>query len=225
MLQDGEAQMVADRIFTIGYSGFLIEDFVQILRQHGISAVIDVRSNPHSGYYTDYDAERLKPKLKASGIGYRNYACEFGARQTDSAYFTSEGYLDFNLFAQSARFLEGVRKVGRGVEEGFTPALMCAEKKPAGCHRAILVSRWFHEHGYQVTHILPKGATESQEDVVCQLKDQFFPNRAQISFDSINLSDEDYARKAYDKANEKIGYRDAVEKPAGDPYQNYAEAI
>jgi len=37
-------------IYTIGYSGFVIDDFIQILKKYKISVVIDVRSNPYSQY-------------------------------------------------------------------------------------------------------------------------------------------------------------------------------
>ena len=217
--------MISDRLYTIGYSGFQIDEFIETLKGYGISAVIDVRSNPYSGYFRDYDAEQLRIRLRNSGISYRNYAREFGARHTDPAYFSHDGYLDFGVFAASTQFLDGTRKVVQGIEAGFVPVLMCAEKNPAACHRAILVSRWFHENGYEVIHILPDGVTQSQDDVVNQLKSAYFPNRAQLSFDNLNKTEDDYAREAYKIANEKIGYREAAENsPDADPYYDFPDA-
>ena len=37
-----------DTIYTIGYSGFKIDDFVKTLKENGVSVVIDVRSLPYS---------------------------------------------------------------------------------------------------------------------------------------------------------------------------------
>ena len=68
-------------IYTIGYSGFSIQNFTDVLRQHGIRLLVDVRSSPYSIRYTDFNKEILQSILHESGIYYRNYAEEFGARQ------------------------------------------------------------------------------------------------------------------------------------------------
>lgn len=78
-------------IYTIGYSGFAIDDFIQILKKYEISVVIDVRSNPYSRYHLEYNKENLKKKLKQNRIYYRNYSLEFGARQSDKKYYSKEG--------------------------------------------------------------------------------------------------------------------------------------
>ena len=204
-------RMINDIVYTIGYSGFQLEEFLKTLKTHHISAVIDVRSSPHSRYYSEYNAEPLKVILNKNEIAYRSYSREFGARQADSI-FSPKGYMDFNLFVKSSQFLEGVRKIERGIEEGYTPAFMCAEKRPVNCHRAILVTRWFFEHGYQVIHILPDGKTETQEDIENQLKEIYFPGRAQISLFNSDKNESDFVFDAYIKANEKIGYRETTEK-------------
>jgi uncharacterized protein (DUF488 family) len=38
--------------------------------------------------------------------------------------------------------------------------MMCAEKEPLECHRAILISRHLHERGHAVRHILEDGRIE-----------------------------------------------------------------
>lgn len=59
-------------LYTIGYSGFSLADFLALLKK-GISLVVDVRSQPHSRYYTDYAKEALSRTLKGEGLYYRNY--------------------------------------------------------------------------------------------------------------------------------------------------------
>ena len=51
---------MVDTIYTIGYSGCKIENFLIEIKEHRISSVIDVRSNPYSQYYTDYNKENGK---------------------------------------------------------------------------------------------------------------------------------------------------------------------
>ena len=42
-------------VYTIGYAAFNIDDFIDVLKNHKISHLIDVRSNPVSEYFQDYN--------------------------------------------------------------------------------------------------------------------------------------------------------------------------
>ena len=93
---------MARQLFTIGYAGFPdIEDFLQVLKQHGVQILIDVRSSPFSAYHTCYNKDALSPVLQKNGILYFHYARQFGARQEDRRYYR-DGYLNFALFSASA---------------------------------------------------------------------------------------------------------------------------
>ena len=52
--------MEQDTIYTIGYSGFQVEDFISTLKKNGVNALIDVRSEPHSAYHHDFAHAGLK---------------------------------------------------------------------------------------------------------------------------------------------------------------------
>lgn len=70
-------------VYSIGYSGFTPEEFVQVLLENGVTALVDVRSSPYAAYHTEYDREVPARTLKESGILYRNYAreCEAGEQE------------------------------------------------------------------------------------------------------------------------------------------------
>ena len=52
-------------IFTIGYSAFDIDEFIDELQKNSIVCVVDVRSNPMSSeYYKDYNGYNLEKILK-----------------------------------------------------------------------------------------------------------------------------------------------------------------
>lgn len=193
-------------LYTIGYSGFSLPDFLALLKQRDISLVVDVRSQPHSRYYSDYDKQALSCTLKGEGLYYRNYDREFGARQTDPRYASPGGYLDFERFAQSPQFLEGLDKLERSMAQGYRFALMCAEKDPVRCHRAILVARAFFQAGYEVVHLMPEGRSCTQAELESRLVDQYFPDRDQISLFGAALSEEDYVAESYRRQNAAIGY-------------------
>ena len=132
---------MVNTVYTIGYSGFSIDDFVATLKMHNISLVVDVRSFPFSNYFLEYNRDALEICLKTHGIYYRNYASEFGARQSNRKYYCKEGYLDFEVFSMSEPFLKGISKLCNSMEQNYTFVLLCAEKDPISCHRTILVAR------------------------------------------------------------------------------------
>lgn len=196
---------MVDTVYTIGYSGFNIDDFIKTLKEKNISLVIDVRSTPYSQYYAEYNKENLSTILEKSHIYYRNYFSEFGARQGERKYYPN-GYLDFEIFSKSESFLSGVEKLKKSMEKNYTFALLCSEKDPIMCHRTILVSRAFHMRGYKIIHLMSDGISITQEDIEERLLNIFFPERNQISMFTPTLSKQEYINESYKKQNEKIGY-------------------
>jgi uncharacterized protein (DUF488 family) len=201
-------------IYTIGYASFLIDEFLDVLKQYNIDCLIDVRSSPYSGYYKDFDKEYLENKLKFIGKYYRNYAREFGARQESKIFSSNEGYLDFEKFTQSEQFNDGVAKLKESCTEGYNIVLMCAEKDPINCHRSIMIGRALKEKDFDVEHILANKELESQtsveEKIVIEFCKKHKVDRYQSSLfpDAIeNLSDEQILALAYKEKNAEIGYR------------------
>ena len=180
-------------VYTVGYSGFALPDFLAELRNRGITALIDVRSSPYSGYRQEYNREPLAAALKRAGVVYRSYA--------------REGYLDFARFSASPRFGEGAEKLAAGMERGFVFVLMCAEKDPIACHRAVMVARALDLRGFSVAHILPGGVTQTQEELDGRLLEKYFPDREQMSLFGGGKSQEELVARAYARQNAAIGYR------------------
>ena len=193
-------------LFTIGYTAFQTEDFIDTLKQNKIKALVDVRSTPYSEHYPDYNKENLERLLAKSKIQYRNFVAEFGARQIERRYFSPEGYLDFERFVESPNFRNGYKMVIDALAKGHNIVLMCAEKDPATCHRSIMITRAFHERGIEVTHLLANGECEGQADIEQQLLNKYFPDREQLNLFG-NHDQEDLVGFAYQKRNAEIGYR------------------
>ncbi len=188
-------------VYTVGYSGFGndIDAFIRSLQFFGITALIDVRSTPYSSFFTAFNKEALEASLNHVGIVYRNYAKEFGARQEDKCFYP-HGYLDFELFAQSSPFQEGIAKVVKGINTGYVFALMCSEKEPVTCHRTILVARAFSELDYEIKHILPDNGIKTQKAI----EDELLALYPRTLFDDESIDD---VTLAYQKQNQKIGFK------------------
>ena len=195
-----------ETIYTIGYSGFSRDDFADVIASFGVNAVIDVRSKPYSEHNPEYNATAMNEFLGARGIIYRNYAREFGARQEDRRFYSSEGYMDFEKFARSSQFQEGVKKILNAVKLGYRFALMCAEKDPITCHRAVLVARAFHENGLNVIHIMPSGNI-THEELERRLITKYCPESSQGDLFGGFKTEREILNDAYRKCNAEIGWR------------------
>lgn len=192
-------------IYTIGYSSFKIDEFISTLKKYHINSLIDVRSNPNSKFYSDYNRNNLELLLKHHRIIYRNYKVEFGARQEDPQYHT-KGYLDFEKFVKSKIFIEGFKKIEAGIEKNYTFAFMCAEKDPSTCHRNIMVAREFYKKGYPIANILSDGLLESQQDLEKRMVNHYFPDRKQLTLFTKELTWDEMVDKSYTMRNSEIGY-------------------
>lgn len=193
-------------IYTIGYTAFDVKSFIKVLKKYNINCVIDVRSNPQSTYYTDYDKDNLKKILEKNNILYRNYKLEFGARQTDKNFYNEEGWLDFEKFTQSKNFNKGYEKVENALKLKYSIALMCAEKDPMNCHRSIMIGRELKNRKFNVQHILYNESTESQDEIEKKLLEKYYKNLNQISFFDKQKTQEDLIKEAYKKRNKEIAY-------------------
>ncbi len=201
-------------LYTVGHSTFPKEHLIGLLRKYDVDYLLDVRSIPFSKYTPQYNSDFLKKYLFDEGINYATMGKYFGARQENPAFYP-DGFLDFELFRASTIFIQGFENVNKGLID-HNIALMCTEKDPIDCHRAIMVARGFELQGVTVRHILHDSAILTQEDLNQKLLNRYFPDRGQLSlFREQNKTDEEYLAEAYKLRNKEIGYRKGSDKEGG----------
>jgi len=140
---------------------------VALLRQHGIGAVADVRSTPHSRFNPQFRRETLAATLKDARIHYVFLGKELGARSEDPGCYEGNR-VSYDKLARSELFRGGLQRLLTGMRE-HRIAVMCAEREPLDCHRTILVARELERAGAPVTHILADGSLETHTHVMERL--------------------------------------------------------
>jgi uncharacterized protein (DUF488 family) len=128
------------RIFTIGYEGATVGEFVDVLRKAGVERVIDVRALPLSrrpgfsktplrGALAEAGIEYVH--LKALGTAADGRAAARAGRHADLARIYA-GQLELpEAIAESAQML--------ALAEEKPSAHLCFEREPAHCHRSLLL--------------------------------------------------------------------------------------
>lgn len=192
-------------IYTIGYSNHTFDDFLNLLKKYGITAIVDVRSSPYSQRNPDFSKEILKKKLLKEGIHYIFMGPELGARRTETNVYTNS-VVDFEKVRKSDRFLTGISRVIDGVEKGHIIAIMCSEKNPIECHRTVLVARHLSLANYNIDHILADGAIINQSQIDEELLNKYFENYNQISLFGGADNKESCIVESYRKQNRIVGY-------------------
>lgn len=194
-------------IYTIGHSTYTVEKFINLLKAHNITCIVDVRSTPYSQFAPQFNERDIKFFLNKNGITYIYMGKEFGARREDAALYRNSGKLDFEKTKSCPEFISGVKRIENGLRKGFNIAMMCSEKVPQDCHRCIMIGKAFSDYGYEVEHILEDSSLLQQADIDQLLLDEYFPNRDQLSlFDCNDMSEIDYISAAYRKKEEEIAY-------------------
>lgn len=128
-------------VLTLGHSTRPIEAFVELLRAHHVSQLIDVRTVPRSRHNPQFNTETLPGTLAAVNIGYAHAPGLGGFRRPtpDSPNagwrnLSFRGYADYMQTADFAANLVGLIELARRDRV----ALMCAEAVPWRCHRSLI---------------------------------------------------------------------------------------
>jgi uncharacterized protein (DUF488 family) len=189
-------------LLTIGHSDHAAGVFIDLLRQHGVTALTDVRSSPYSRRYPQFNREALSADVERAGIRYVFLGAELGARRSEPECY-EDGKARYPLIARSPLFSQGLERVRQGAEK-YRVALMCAEKDPLTCHRAILVCRYLRDSMAPIQHIREDGRLESHEELESRLV-----AIAGLSEVDLFRSREELLEEAYDWQGDRIAYEEA----------------
>ena len=139
-----------DGIYSIGHSDLSIQTFLERLTEHGISDLIDVRSDPHSARYPHYNREELAATCFSRGIVY-THAPELGNR--------NHGGIQANL--QTGRGKETIARItGEAHDTYHRIVIFCSEASWRRCHRQDIANHLRVRSDKTVGHIRADGSLE-----------------------------------------------------------------
>ena len=137
-------------IFTVGHSTRAADDFLALLKAHGVEAIADVRLIPKSRRYPHFNAEEMARWLPDAGIAYIPFKKLGGrrrpAKDSINTGWRNESFRGYADFMQHQTFADAVDELA-GMAAKRATATMCAEAVPWRCHRslisdALLVRGW-----------------------------------------------------------------------------------
>ena len=142
-------------IYTVGHGRHPFAYFLEVLREHEIAFVCDVRSIARSRW-PQYNGRVLAELLSENGIGYEHLP-ECGGKVVAPT-------------EELARGLDRIMELGAEVRV----AIMCSESRPltnhaqprANCHRVGLLSTPLRARGARILHIMPDASIAEFDESV-----------------------------------------------------------
>jgi len=164
------------QIFTIGHSNQPIDRFFDLLQQHHIEAVVDVRRFPSSRTFPHFNRTQLEIALRENGIEYRWLEALGGHRKkqkdgppSPNLGIRDQALRDYADHMLTSEFRAAIEQLLNVAQDQRT-AIMCAEAASRRCHRRLL-SDHLKANSVSVHHISPHGETTLHELSECAKTD------------------------------------------------------
>jgi uncharacterized protein (DUF488 family) len=130
------------KVYTIGHSTRPIEEFIQMLRGHGVERLVDVRTVPRSRHNPQYNQQELSAALESdhlhysymAGLGGFRHPVKGATKNLGWRNLSFRGYADYMQTPQFDHELQQLIAMARSEQI----AIMCAEAVPWRCHRSLI---------------------------------------------------------------------------------------
>lgn len=133
-------------VWTIGHSNRSQKTFLEMLKEHEIEVLVDVRRFPTSKI-EHFKREPMKEWLSKQGIEYVWLGEKLGG-------YRHGGY---EAYMETKPFKEGIKRLSEMARLKRT-CIMCMEPNPKNCHRRF-ISAYLENESFLVLHIIAKGQT------------------------------------------------------------------
>jgi uncharacterized protein (DUF488 family) len=142
------------RIFTIGYEGTTVSEFIAALKRAAVERVIDVRALPLSRR-PGFSKSALRAALDEAGIEYVHLKA-LGTPADGRAAARAGRHAELErIYAGQLELPEAMMQGAQMLElaREKPSALLCMEREPAHCHRTLLLNAVAADA--EVTHLFP----------------------------------------------------------------------
>jgi uncharacterized protein (DUF488 family) len=154
-------------VMTVGHSTHAIDEFLALLRGHGVQRLVDVRTVPRSRHNPQFNRDEFSEWLRAAGLGYTYLPGLGGFRRArhgaaeqavDNSGWRSASFRAYADYMQTPEFEQNLEQL-IALAQAEKIAIMCAEAVPWRCHRSLIADA-LTVRGIEVREII--GATSER---------------------------------------------------------------
>lgn len=152
-------------VFTIGHSTRTSEELLELLAEHGIEVLMDVRRYPGSRRHPQFSRDALAAALAGARIEYMHEP-DLGGRRaarpgSPHVAWRVDAFRGYADHMETPEFQAALERLIALARERRT-VILCAEAVPWRCHRR-LISDALVARGVEVRHILGPGRADPHE--------------------------------------------------------------
>jgi uncharacterized protein (DUF488 family) len=139
-------------LFTVGYEGLNISQFISMLRGYGIKKIIDIREFPISRK-PGFSKSALRNNLNDFNIEYIHLVSLGCPKPIRNAYKLNSDWDEY-----SREFKKYVKTQDEALEHVYQLmkececALLCFEANPQRCHRSLVTTEMIRRYGIKFFH-------------------------------------------------------------------------
>jgi uncharacterized protein (DUF488 family) len=145
-------------VLTVGHSTHPLEAFIDLLKAHSVTRLIDVRTVPRSRRNPQFNRDTFSEALASANIHYTHAAGLGGFRRTRAESpnqgWRNEAFRGYADYMQTEEFAGHLADLIEQAKQERI-ALMCAEAVPWRCHRSLIADALLIR-GIRVEEILSK---------------------------------------------------------------------
>ena len=146
-------------LYTIGHSDRTMPELLALLKEAGVTCLVDIRAQPASARHPQFNMDSLRTALMEGGIVYHWAGRPLGgqrATRPDSPHRSlPESLRGFADHMDTDAFAKGVVQL-LGIARKASTAILCAEREPTQCHRS-LIADYLVLQGVDVRHLIRAG--------------------------------------------------------------------
>ena len=165
---------MATTVFTIGHSTRTIDVLLDALVASGIEILVDVRAFPRSRRHPQFNRDALEAALASRDIRYSWHGKTLGGfrkPRADSRHIAlrEPAFRGFADYMDTDAFEDALNDLLRAAAHARL-AIMCAERNPSECHRALIADAAV-ARGARVIHLIDRGEQrEAQLSALARLE-------------------------------------------------------
>jgi len=151
--------MQAVTLYTVGHSNRELDELLAILEEAGVTTLVDVRAEPRSRRHPQFNEDALRAACAPANIVYHWAGRHLGGmrplRPGSPHVALDEGRRGFADHMDTEIFKKAAAQLANMAAHAPT-AILCAEREPEHCHRA-LIADYLLLQGARIVHLIAVG--------------------------------------------------------------------
>ena len=139
----------------MGYEGISLDRYIEVIKSHKISVVIDVRETPWS-YKPGFSKKPLSERLEAEQISYVHMKAAGNPSKNRKMGLPQNEVISLykKHLNSDPSCLEAIYDLIKANRGDGAVCLLCFEEKPHDCHRKVILDKLSKQSGKLVTYHL-----------------------------------------------------------------------